>query len=239
MREVAEGVHRLGRKRHNFYVVVEAGAATVVDAGGSAELGLLERFLARLSLSLRHVEAILITHSHTDHVGFASAASRRGVAVRAHEAEVGSLRDRSTASQIGVSALPLWRPRVWLFLAEMFRAGAHKGCPVPDAEAVADGDVLDLPGRPRVVASPGHTVGHAAYLLEGRRILLSGDALVTTGLVGGGAGPQLLRAAFHHDPDLARSSLTRFSGLAADLLLPGHGEPWRGPIAEAVRLAAR
>ncbi len=239
MQEVAGATYRLGRKRHNFYVVVDRGAATVVDAGGSAELSILERALERLSMTLEHVEAILITHSHTDHVGFAGAAERRGVSVKAHEDEAELLRDRSKASQIGMGDVPLWNPKVWLFLTEMIRAGAHKGYPVQNVETVGDGEPLDLPGRPRIVACPGHTVGHAAYVFEDRGVLFSGDALVTTGLIGGGAGPQLLRPVFHHDPDLARESLNRFASLGTTLLLPGHGDPWRGPIADAVSLAAR
>jgi glyoxylase-like metal-dependent hydrolase (beta-lactamase superfamily II) len=240
MHEVAEGVYRLGAKRHNFYLVTEGGRATVVDAGGSAELRRLQRGLGSLGLALEAVEAILVTHAHTDHIGFAAEASERGVPVKVHDDEADFVRDRSKGSQVGIRDLPLWNPRAWVFLLEMVRAGAHKAYPVPSVETVADGERLDLPGRPRVLATPGHTAGHAAYVMGERGVLFSGDALVTTGILSRAAGPQLLAPVFHHDPEAALRSLNRFADLGTTLLLlPGHGEPWHGPIADAVHLASR
>jgi len=236
MRCVAEGVYRLGRKRHNFYLVVEGGAATVIDAGGSAEFGLLRSGLGALGLTLDAVEAVAVTHAHSDHIGFAALASGRSIPVKVHEHEAAFARDRSAGSQVGMGDVPLWKPRVWLFLVEMVRAGAHRAYPVPGVETAADGDVLDLPGRPRVVATPGHTAGHACYVLDDRGVLFSGDALVTTSFLRRHRGPHLLEDAFHADPGLARRSLARLEGLGTDLLLPGHGDPWRGPIDEAVAL---
>ncbi|MCB2225026.1 MAG: MBL fold metallo-hydrolase [Actinobacteria bacterium] len=236
-REVAPGVHRLGRDRHNFYLVVEGGRATVVDAGGSAELSLLQTALAGLGMALGDVEAVLLTHAHTDHVGFAALASRQGIPVKAHEDEAAYARDRSAGSQMSVTDLPLWRPAVWVFLAEMIRAGAHKGYPVPGVETVADDETLDLPGRPRVVHTPGHTAGHAAYVLEERGILFAGDAIATRSPIRAGVGPRMLEDLFHADPAEARSSLRRLAGLETTLLLPGHGDPWSGPIAALVSQA--
>lgn len=237
MIEVTRGIHRLGGKRHNFYLVAEGGRATVIDSGGSRELPALESGLASLGLGLDAVEAILITHAHTDHIGFARRASERGISVRAHEGEVGYVRDRSQGSQIGPRDVPLWSPRIWLFLAEMIRSGAERGYPVPNVEAVRDGEVLDLPGRPRVVATPGHTAGHASYYLEDRKVVFSGDALVTMDLLSRSRGPLLLPEVFHHDAALAAESLDRLEALDAEVLLPGHGDVWHGDVAEAVAAA--
>lgn len=38
---------------------------------------------------------------------------------------------------------------------------------------------LDVPGRPRVLATPGHTYGHVALHLPDRDAVITGDALVT------------------------------------------------------------
>jgi glyoxylase-like metal-dependent hydrolase (beta-lactamase superfamily II) len=50
-------------------------------------------------------------------------------------------------------------------------------------------------------------------------------------------GPRLLPDALTDDPATARSSLSALQPLAADVLLPGHGEPWQGSPSEAVRKA--
>lgn len=237
MEQVAESLYRLGRKHHNFYLIVEGGRATVIDAGGSRELPLLEAGLAALGLALDDVEALLITHAHTDHIGFARQVSRRGISVKVHEAEAAYAMDGAAGTQVGVADLPMWKPRAIVFVFEMIRAGAHRGYRLKDVETVADGDRLDLPGRPRVVGTPGHTAGHASYLIEDRRALCAGDALVTDGLIRPRAGPQLLPEMFHTDPEKAAESLQRLVELEADLVLPGHGDPWRGSLADAVAQA--
>ncbi|MCP3993969.1 MAG: MBL fold metallo-hydrolase [bacterium] len=234
MEQVASGIYRLGRKRHNFYLIVEKGQATVIDAGGSWEYSILDAALTQLALTLDDIVALLITHAHPDHIGFAQQVADRGVSVKVHEPEAAFARDRGEGSQMSSLAVPIWKPKVILFLAEMFRAGAHRSRRLTDFDTVEDGELLDLPGTPRVVATPGHTAGHASYLLEGQRILCSGDALVTSGLIHAGEGPQMLPDVFHTDPALARESAKTLAQLPVDLLLPGHGVPWKGPIADTI-----
>jgi glyoxylase-like metal-dependent hydrolase (beta-lactamase superfamily II) len=239
MEQVAEGLYRLGRKHHNFYLLAKGGRATVVDAGGSRELPLLEAALTALGLTLDAVEALLITHAHTDHIGFARLLEKQGISVRVHEDEAAYAMDGSAGSQIGPTDVPLWKPRVIAFIAEMMRSGADRGYRLKNVEMLSDGDQLDLPGRPQVIATPGHTAGHASYLFAEKKALCAGDVLVTDGLVRGGFGPQLLPDKFHHDMAMVRESLERLAGLEAELLLPGHGAPWRGSMADAVQRASR
>jgi glyoxylase-like metal-dependent hydrolase (beta-lactamase superfamily II) len=42
---------------------------------------------------------------------------------------------------------------------------------------------------------------------------------------------------FDLDPQLSIQSLDRLDGVEADVLLPGHGQPWHGSTAEAVAMA--
>jgi glyoxylase-like metal-dependent hydrolase (beta-lactamase superfamily II) len=231
------GIHRLGARFHNFYLVVDGGRATVIDAGGSRELPKLEKGLASLELSMADVEAILLTHAHTDHIGFAALAGTIGVEVKVHEREAAYAQDDSKGGQIGIGDLPLWRPRVLAFLIEMVRAGAARSYRLRSVSTVGDDEILDLPGRPRVIGTPGHTAGHTCYLLEDRSTLFTGDALVTDQIIRRATGPALLPEMFHADHAEARRSLDHLVPTGAELLLPGHGSPWRGPIGEAVALA--
>jgi glyoxylase-like metal-dependent hydrolase (beta-lactamase superfamily II) len=92
-----------------------------------------------------------------------------------------------------------------------------------------------LPGRPMAVPTPGHTGGHCSYIVDG--VLVSGDALVTGHPLAKRRGPQLLPKVFNHsEPDCVRS-LAALAMLETDVLIPGHGDLWLGPIREAVRQA--
>jgi glyoxylase-like metal-dependent hydrolase (beta-lactamase superfamily II) len=101
----------------------------------------------------------------------------------------------------------------------------------------AHGETLQVPGRPRAVHAPGHTPGSAALLLEGRRVLLSGDVLVTRNPLTGRVGPQIMPSGLNRDTPHALRSLDVLYGIPAEVLLPGHGEPWTQGAAEAARLA--
>ena len=167
MQTVDDGIHRLGSHHHNFYVVVDGGKATVIDSGARKDYSQLVSGLSGWGLSVDDVEVILITHAHTDHMGSAAEAARSGAVVKGHEAEIPVLRGDRPVKQVTTSQLPLWKPGVWSFLFAMVRAGATGAPPIPGVESVVDGEVLDVPGRPRVVHTPGHTAGHAAYYLAG------------------------------------------------------------------------
>jgi len=237
MRKVDDGIHRLGSRHHNFYVVVDGGKVTIIDSGARKDYSQLVGGLIGLGLGLEAVEVILITHAHTDHMGSAAQAARAGTVVKGHEAEIPVLRGDRPVEQVKTSDLPLWKPGVWSFLLAMVRAGATGAPKIPGVEAVVDGEVLDVPGRPRVVHTPGHTPGHAAYYLPDRRVLFSGDGLVTRSPIGGPRGPLLLDSRYHADVEQARESLSLIAGLDTRLVLPGHGNPWKGQVAEAVAAA--
>jgi glyoxylase-like metal-dependent hydrolase (beta-lactamase superfamily II) len=64
--------------------------------------------------------------------------------------------------------------------------------------------------------------------------LFVGDAFATIAVTTGARGPRI--APFTADEATALASLGRLEGVDADLVLPGHGEPWRAGIAEAVRV---
>jgi glyoxylase-like metal-dependent hydrolase (beta-lactamase superfamily II) len=49
--------------------------------------------------------------------------------------------------------------------------------PVPVGEKLVDGQLLDVAGGLRVVATPGHSPGHVSLLHEPTRTLITGDAI--------------------------------------------------------------
>jgi glyoxylase-like metal-dependent hydrolase (beta-lactamase superfamily II) len=68
-------------------------------------------------------------------------------------------------------------------------------------------------------------------------VLLTGDVLATRNPLTGRVGPQIMPSALNRDTPMALRSLDTLDGVAADVALPGHGEPWTGGTPEAARLA--
>jgi glyoxylase-like metal-dependent hydrolase (beta-lactamase superfamily II) len=83
--EIASGVWRLSTELVNWYLVEDGDGVTVVDAGAPKYRPQLEVALARLGRSLGDVAAIVLTHAHSDHTGFAEALREEtGVPVYVH-----------------------------------------------------------------------------------------------------------------------------------------------------------
>jgi glyoxylase-like metal-dependent hydrolase (beta-lactamase superfamily II) len=235
--QVASGVYRLGSERVNFYFVEEAGRVTIVDAGLSGYWEQLEPGLAQIGRGLGDVVAVVLTHAHSDHTGIAGRLHERGLPVLLHPDDHELLKTGKEPWKREGSALSvLAHPRAYGFFGHMVRNGALKPPHIDDPVPIADGDELDVPGRPRVVHTPGHTPGHCALYFERQRVLFAGDLICTWHPVLGRLGPQVMPAAFNVSSEQSLASLARIEGLAADVVLPGHGEPWAdGPAAAAAR----
>ena len=236
---IAPGVYRLGSEIVNWYVVEEGGRLTVVDAGVPRHAGGLEEALGAIDHAIADIDALILTHAHTDHTGVSGFLYARGVPVHVHPADRHLLTDFKPPKN-EASLLPYLRhATAWRLLLHLARGGALRPPRVADPVHFAPGEVLDVPGRPEVVHAPGHTEGHCAFLFERQSALLVGDALCTWNPLTGRVGPQIMPSAFNLSSERCLESLRRIEGLEADLLLPGHGEPWTAGPAEAVERARR
>jgi len=119
----------------------------------------------------------------------------------------------------------------------MARGGGAGPAAIEGPEIVSDGNVLDVPGRPKVIHTPGHTPGHVAFLFEDSGALFAGDAVCTWNPLTGKRGPQLMPRPLNVSNAEAHESVRRIGGLTAKVTLPGHGEPWHGPPATLAQRA--
>ncbi len=165
----------VGQVQENCFVVRERGAssAIIVDPGDESE-----RLLAALQdLEVQTVEAILVTHTHFDHIGaVAPVAKATGAPVYCPQLETQVL-----ANIMDFVPWPGFGP------FESYEAD----------HTVEGGETLKLAGLSfEVIFTPGHSPGHVTYALPAEDAVFSGDVLFQ-GSVGrvdlpGGDWPTLL-----------------------------------------------
>jgi glyoxylase-like metal-dependent hydrolase (beta-lactamase superfamily II) len=167
-------MYTVGMVQENSFLVWPDGGerAVIVDPGDEAERLLAEIEHERLTLA-----AILLTHTHFDHVGaVAEIARATGAPVYCPRLEVPALQDvNAFVPWPGFGPFESWDPE----------------------ETVEGGETLELAGLTfDVLFTPGHSPGHVTYAVRDEDALLSGDVLFA-GSVGrvdfpGGDGPTLL-----------------------------------------------
>lgn len=236
--EVAEGIHRIDDAYVNWYIVEGEEGLTVIDAGVPTSWHSLADALDRLGRGLGDIRALLLTHGHFDHIGFAERLrSEAAVPVYLHDNDVPLTRH---PRQYGRD-----RPLTWYLLtqfkampmvAAFVKNRAWWPRRIEEVTRIRTAE-LDVPGRPQVIFTPGHTLGHCAFHFPERDAVIAGDALVTLNPYRGTTGAQIVSNAATADPARALESLDALAETGARTVLVGHGEPWTGGVERLVRTA--
>jgi glyoxylase-like metal-dependent hydrolase (beta-lactamase superfamily II) len=197
----------------NAYLVREADGFTLVDTALNSANGIL----AAAAQFGAPIKRIALTHAHSDHVG-----SLDALRERLPDAEV-SISVRDARFLRGDMSLDPDEPQVKL-------RGGYTTVSTTPTRLLLPGDRV---GSLEVIASPGHTPGHLAFLDTRDGTLIAGDAYSTQGGIVTGGTLRLLFP-FHaiatwHKPTALHSG-EALVALKPTRLATGHGRVLTDPV---------
>lgn len=216
---IAEGLHLVGGGYAGFGLSGEVDAnCYAVDTGAGVwlfDVGLdsFDQIVACVEadgLDPASITHVFVTHHHADHAGALGAAGDRlpgaTIAISAEVAD-GVRAGAETANGLA------WAREIGYYPADFRLSPARVDVELEDGWSTASGA-----WSVRAVTTPGHCVGHIAFLVEGPQsaALLSGDQVFCDGKIG-----------LQNLPDVSVSavaaSMRTLSALEFTALLPGHG----------------
>lgn len=229
---VSPGIHRVVLPTRsewlpevNAYLIAGPEGLLLIDCGvGTPEaLDRLSAGLAAFGAGLDEIRAIVLTHGHPDHLGLARhLADRTRAPVWVHAEELPFI-DADTLPE-RLRRVAAWYRRNGLGEdGDLDWRALPMGHPEP-ARALSDGEVIEWGGVSlRVVWTPGHSPGLICLHDAAGRTLISSDHVLER------ISPHI---GLHWDSaqDPLREyldSLRKVAALDVDLLLPGHGDPFR------------
>lgn len=228
---VAPGVWGRSQIFVNFYMIYDSSsnAWALVDAGLKWSAHEIKAMAKDLFGEESRPSAIILTHGHFDHVGaLPSILKDWDVPVYAHPLELPYL--------TGQSSYPPPDPFVGGGLMTLMSFSYPKG-PIDIRESVRPlPDDNSIPGFPewKYIHTPGHSPGHISLFRESDKLLIVGDAFVTTktesvfhaiSQVRNLSGPPKY---FTCNWASAKISLLKLSALAPEIVATGHGKPMHG-----------
>jgi glyoxylase-like metal-dependent hydrolase (beta-lactamase superfamily II) len=224
--KVAPGVWGMKIIFVNIYMVASDDHWVLIDAGLKGSAGQIRRMADELFGGIAP-EAILLTHGHFDHRGAVEDLLQTWpVPVYAHTMELPYLTGRAsypppdpTTGGGLMSLLSFMYPKKAADFRPFIKAFKSESAPhLPEWE---------------IVSTPGHSPGHVSFFRRSDRVLIAGDAFVTTRQESAMATLSSLTIVsgppkyFTYDWNIARDSVNKLEALIPRIAATGHGKPMR------------
>lgn len=195
--------------------VIKGERSILVDAGNAGDARKIIQGLSRLKINPQDISLIIITHSHSDHIGgLAKLKEVTGARVLVHQLDAEAL-----VAGINKDIIPTnlkgdlfkrfieERPKIKTVEPDILIDGEH------------DLGKYGVPGK--VIGTPGHTAGSISIVLN------NGEAIIGDLLMGG----IILRRFpnypyFAYNLDLVKESIKKIQKLDLKKLYPSHGGPF-------------
>lgn len=229
--DVASGVWGAKDIFVNFYFIKneDSGEWALIDTGLKTSAHKIKKIAAELFGADSKPTSIILTHGHFDHVGsVAKLAAEWHVPVYSHYMELPYLTGRSSypppdSSVNGgmMASIAFMYPKSPINIEGLVEA-------LPED--------MTVPGLPawKWIYTPGHTPGHISLYRESDKLLIAGDAFVTTKAESVFATIKQLKMVsgppkyFTPDWEAAEKSVAALAGLKPNIAATGHGVPMEG-----------
>ncbi|GEM_PF-1232064 len=218
LREIAPDIFMF-RDAGNVYCIRSGNEALLIEAGSGAVTNALKK------IGVKRVAWVLHTHAHRDLCQGDAALAAAGAKIAVPDGTRAQFEDAATQ----------WYDRE---LLNAFDYGDKYFLPlrnIPVQHVLTNGEVFVWKNvRLRVLATPGHTAPHLAFVLErgGKKYVFCGDAICTPGKVWELDALQSTYEEFIQGPPALKrvpelqASLARLRAEQPTLLLPAHGVPF-------------
>jgi glyoxylase-like metal-dependent hydrolase (beta-lactamase superfamily II) len=208
--KIAAGVYRVDAIRFsnaiNVLLLENDDGWTLVDTGAEGEAARIRDALTALGSGPEDLKRIFLTHHHGDHIG-----GLEGLTEWAPHAELGAT---EYEAMVISGRLPPTPPRNPIF--RLMASGMEDIPKFPVGKILREGDVVS---GFRIIATPGHSLGHVSLFRDADGLLFTADAF--------GCLPRKVRVGVRKglctDPPMARRSAQKLVGERFDTAILAHG----------------
>jgi glyoxylase-like metal-dependent hydrolase (beta-lactamase superfamily II) len=206
--KIAAGVYRVDAIRFpnaiNVLLLENDDGWTLVDTGAEGEAARIREALTALGSGPEDLKRIFLTHHHGDHIG-----GLEGLTEWAPHAELGATEYEALVISGKLPPAPPTNPILRRLVASDDPA-------FPVGKILREGDVVS---GFRIIATPGHSLGHVSLLRDADGLLFTADAF--------GCLPRKVRVGVRKtlctDPPMARRSAQKLLGERFATVIMAHG----------------